>query len=224
MKRHYQTKNNVLTTALELPYFERIFQKYDVIMVVLGGSQLAGLESEQSDYDLNFFVANDCEYQRLVENWCIRIDDKDIHAYICPLRTIECSFTGFSTSLIKQNQMKKQDIIWYNPKYQHFIDTYFDLLPQLAMIGMLRYKECLGNNQPWKNAYSYMLGANWLLGANYDINEIRYYKANYNKLTSSEQDYYYGIINDISRKLDQTEGDWKALWNPIYELLKKTLC
>ena len=68
MKRHYQTNNNVLTTALELPYFNRIFQKYDVIMVALGGSHLAGLETEQSDYDLNFFVADDCEYQRLVEN------------------------------------------------------------------------------------------------------------------------------------------------------------
>lgn len=68
MKRRYQTNNNVLTTALELPYFDRIFQKYDVIMVVPGGSHLAGLETEQSDYDLNFFVADDCEYQRLVEN------------------------------------------------------------------------------------------------------------------------------------------------------------
>lgn len=111
MKRHYQTKNNVLATALELPYFDRIFQKYDVIMIALGGSQLAWLESEQSDYDLNFFVANECEYQRLVENWCIRIGGKDIHAYICPLRAIEYSFTGFSTSLIKQSQMKRQDII-----------------------------------------------------------------------------------------------------------------
>ena len=52
-----------------------------------------------------------------------------------------------------------------------------------------------------------MLGANWLLDANYDLDKIKYYKANYNKLTPSEQDYYYGIINDISRKLDQTGGD-----------------
>ena len=68
MKENYLTNNKILDKAFNTFLFKQLFQKYDVIMVAIGGSQLANLNGENSDYDLNFFVANDCDYQRVMDN------------------------------------------------------------------------------------------------------------------------------------------------------------
>ena len=114
--------NKILDKAFNTFVFRELFQKYDVIMVAIGGSQLANLDDPNSDYDLNFFVADECDYQRVMDNWCICVDDKIIHVYICPLRAIELSHTGFAASLIKQTKLTKNHIVWANSNYSCFIN------------------------------------------------------------------------------------------------------
>lgn len=81
-------------------------------MVFLGGSQLIGLDDDSSDYDLNFLVADDCAYQNYVNNqgWLV-VDGKLVHAYVCPLQSIDQSYTGYATSLMKQYALSPHHIV-----------------------------------------------------------------------------------------------------------------
>lgn len=216
-------KNNILNQALHTHYFQKLFQQYDVIMAIVGGSRLVNMISPTSDYDISLIVTDDCDYQKLLDRWCLRIDNQIIHAYICPLNSIELDHTGFSASLIKQYDISTHNIIWINPKYIKFVDTWCSLGPQLSYIGMLRYREQVYTHRYDKNTYAYILGADRHLHTNYGVICAQNWKEKYNTMDQQELTKYYQIFGNINSLLDQTGDNWRKLWKPIYELLKKTL-
>ena len=76
---------------LSLPLIKTIFDKHQVAFVFVGGSRATKYWNEQSDYDLNFVVVDDCDYERSIESNYYFIDNCMLHHYILPLDAISKS-------------------------------------------------------------------------------------------------------------------------------------
>lgn len=194
-------------------------------MVFLGGSQLIGLDDDSSDYDLNFLVADDCAYQNYVNNqgWLV-VDGKLVHAYVCPLQSIDQSYTGYATSLMKQYALSPHHIVWYDEHYTSLITTYLSLTSDLCKVGMLRYRDILRNGgYCGKNTYAYIWAADQLLGTSFGVDCARNWKQHYLSTTEDERCRMEQTIQTINSLVDQAGENWQELWNKIYTKLKMTL-
>lgn len=225
MKTHYQTTNNTIVKALKSTVLDRLFSRHKVVMVFLGGSQLVGLDNADSDYDLNFLVVDDCTYRNYANNqgWLV-VDGKMVHAYVCPLQSINQSYTGYATSLMKQYSLSPQHIVWYDEHFLPLITTYLSLTSDLCKIGILRYREILRDGgYCGKNSYAYIWAADKLLGTNFGIDCVRNWKQYYPNATENERRQMEQTIQTINVLVDQTGENWQELWSKVYTKLKMML-
>lgn len=91
----------VINKYLSFPPIQAIFNKHKVAFVFVGGSRATKFYNEQSDYDLNFVVIDDCDYERGIESNYYLVDGHMLHHYILPLDAISKSGLGYAGLLIK---------------------------------------------------------------------------------------------------------------------------
>ena len=175
-------------------------------MVYIGGSRLIQAVDDKSDYDINFIVADDCQYLSLFGSSHLVINQNHIHSYVIPLNALEQSGIGYATNLVKQYNFSWKDIIWV--KNDTFADTYIALSKQLAYCGLLKMCELYSLHKTYKGNYSLLYGANCFLGMKYTTQEIINYKHNPNK-----------DLSFITCKILQSGDNWKVLWESIYNKL-----
>ena len=72
---------------------------------------------------------------------------------------------------------------------------------------MLKLRSETINKIPKKFFYSFMLGANFLLKKQYNLNQIRYFKEHYDCLTTEERNFYYHEFEDIAKLIDAANQD-----------------
>ena len=61
------------------PYKEYIFQKYDVLFIIINGSYGSGITDEHSDYDLEVFIKG--EARELERDVCLFYKGRKVHWY-----------------------------------------------------------------------------------------------------------------------------------------------
>lgn len=102
MKKQFLTTDSILLKFLSLPQIDAIFDEHEVIMALISGSRMIGIQNECSDYDICFLVNDDCEYVNSAHDGIMfGINGASIHFYITPRNTIYKSCRSFSTFLIK---------------------------------------------------------------------------------------------------------------------------
>ena len=213
----------VINKYLSLPPIQAIFNKHKVAFVFVGGSRATKFYNEQSDYDLNFVVIDDCDYERSIESNYYLVDDHMLHHYILPLDAISKSGFGYAGLLIKCAVLNWDNIVWFESRYINFINTYLSLSSEMGWIGTKKFVNTAVPFSHHKSFYSLLIAANLFLGSNYSDDYIWYYKNNHNKLNNKQTAQYEQNFNTIINQIKQTEGSWEELWAPIYEKLKQTL-
>ena len=106
MKNNYQsTYSGIIQKFLQLLQTQKLFKQHNILCMHLGGSQLIGLNTDQSDIDL-CFVTNDPNcYTPLINNYAAQIQGICIHGYLQPLETIYEPTIGYPAMLIKAHQL-----------------------------------------------------------------------------------------------------------------------
>lgn len=224
MKSNYQsTYSGIIQKFLQLPQTQKLFKQHNILCVHLGGSQLIGLNTDQSDIDL-CFVTNDLNcYTPLINNYAAQIYGVHIHGYLEPLESICEATIGYPAMLIKAHQLSWDDIFWFNPNYKDFVDSYINSFPALSWIGMLRIADQYDRHINSKNYYILPYGSNLFFNTNYSDDFILSYKRQCDTLIYEQKEPWLIEFDKIINKIQSTEDNWKQLWIPIYEKLKQTL-
>lgn len=213
----------VINKYLSLPAVKAIFDKHQVAFVFVGGSRATKFWDEQSDYDLNFVVIDNCNYERSIKSNYYVIDTCMLHHYILPLNAINESGFGYAGLLIKCSALNWSNIVWYDSKYINFINTYLSLSSEMGWVGTKKFVTATLPKPYHKSFYSLLIAANLFLDGKYSDEYVWYYKNNHDKLNKNEATQYECDFNLIISQIKQTEGNWEELWIPIYEKLKQTL-
>lgn len=125
-------------------FLNLLFDKPEVILVVLCGSRITGIVDDHSDYDITILTTNEnCEES----DYRLRYNERDVHWYYHninkfvytnlsePAMNFLCLFLlGFIT---------EDYIIYRNPKYEKMIEGIFSVKKQLRELGArMFYTKC----------------------------------------------------------------------------------
>ena len=124
---------NELTTS---PYYNRIFDGHDVIMISLTGSRIIDITDELSDYDL-VVITNDKEREDCVSEF-LTYYSKKVHWHYIPITKLIANEDGNLLSCIGEVEfigLNEQKIIYANPKYLNIINFLIEKKNVIALVG-----------------------------------------------------------------------------------------
>ncbi len=187
----------------ESPYFERILQGHNVIMVLMTGSRILDIVDERSDFDL--MVITD-EVQREINPFeYFMYKSKKVHWSYCPIKKLISNEDGSLLTCVGEIQfagLREQVVLYKNPNYASVISYLFESKDTVALIG----------------TYGFAHFQNNLISKIINGNEIRpedYCKHIYHLCCAS-----YFLLGDTPDKAFLLEIK-RIRWKPVAEEYKK---
>lgn len=119
------------------PYFNRILNGHDVIMISLTSSRLIGITDERSDYDL-IVITNDAEREEYVSEFLTYYSNK-VHWHYIPIMNLIANENGNLLSCSGEVEfvgLSEQKIIYVNPKYLKVINYLIEKKDVVAKVGV----------------------------------------------------------------------------------------
>ncbi len=126
-------------------FFNLLFDKPEVLLIVLCGSRITGITDDHSDYDITILTTNEkCKES----DYRLRYEEHDVHWYYHNINDFiytDEKFPAMNSLCPFLLGLTNEDyIIYKNPKYQNVIDYIFSIKKELLEIGgRTLYKKCL---------------------------------------------------------------------------------
>lgn len=118
------------------PYYERILNGHDVIMVTLTGSRLIDIVDERSDFDL-LVVTNDQSREEYVTEF-LTYYSKKVHWHYVPIQKLIANEDGNLLTCNGEVELVglcEQKIVYANTKYSNIIKYLIDNKNNVALVG-----------------------------------------------------------------------------------------
>lgn len=140
--------NSQFITDLKVSkYYQRMFLKYDVIMIYLAGSNLAGVTDDRSDYDLIVITTDSPNLES--PNECLKYEDIKVHWYYRNIADFIKDYQNKSVLEIVGNvifsNISEETIVYKNENYLKIIDFLFDNKDEISKLGALNIYTSLNN-------------------------------------------------------------------------------
>lgn len=125
------------------PYFKRIIDGHDVIMVFLTGSRIIDISDERSDFDL-IVLTNDQEREEYVSEF-LTYYSKKVHWHYVPVKKFIANEDGNLLTCNGEVEfigLDESKILYANPQYFNVIDFLKqnkDVVAKVGVYGLVRF-------------------------------------------------------------------------------------
>ena len=126
-------------------FFDLMFDKPEVVLIVLCGSRITGVIDNHSDYDITVLTTNE---NLEPSDYRLGYNGKEVHWYYQNIYKFvsndETKPTMFFLCPLLMGCLRSEYVIYTNPKYHEVLDYLLSVQTQLQEIGgRMLYKKCL---------------------------------------------------------------------------------